>query len=67
MGIAAGAFYSAYDPYVWGNDGSNWYYYDYNGNPEAFVRRNQRLWWVGPTRVWLSIGFDFWKKDRRTK
>lgn len=65
MGIAAGAFYSAYDPYVWGNDATQWYYYDYYGDPAEFIRRNQRLWWFGPTRVWLSIGFDFWKKDRR--
>ena len=65
MGLAAGAFYSAYDPYVWGNDGTQRYYYDYNGDPSEFVRRNQRLFWAGPTRVWLSFGFDFWKKDRR--
>ena len=65
MGLAAGAFYSAYDPYVWGNDATNWYYYDYYGDPADFKRRNQRLWWGGPTRVWLSFGFDVWKKDRR--
>lgn len=65
MGLAAGAFYSAYDPYVWGNDATQWYYYDYYGDPAAFQKRNQRLWWAGPTRVWLSFGFDFWKKDRR--
>ena len=65
MGLAAGAFYSAYDPYVWGNDATNWYYYDYYGDPAEFQKRNQRLFWAGPTRVWLSFGFDFWKKDRR--
>jgi len=65
MGLAAGAFYSAYDSYVWGNDASQWYYYDYFGDPANFKKGNERLLWGGPTRVWLSFGFDFWKKDRR--
>lgn len=67
MGLALGVFYSAYDPYVWGNDATGWYYYDYGGDPEAFRKRNQRFFWAGPTRLYINIGFDFWsrKRDRR--
>lgn len=67
MGLALGAFYSGYDPYVWGNDATGWYYYDYDGDPAAFRKRNQRFFWAGPTRIYINIGFDFWsrKRDRR--
>ncbi len=66
FGLAAGFFYSGYDPYVWGNDATNWYYYDYYGDPDAFQKRNHRLFWAGPTRVYISLGFDIWKRGRRT-
>jgi hypothetical protein len=64
-GLAVGYFYARYDPYVWGNDGTGWYYYDYTGDPEAFVPRRMALHWFGPTRVYVSIGFDLTKKDRK--
>lgn len=63
-GLALGVFYSGYDPYVWGNDATGWYYYDYEGDPAAFQKRNQRLLWWGPTRIYLNIGFDFWSRKR---
>ena len=64
FGLALGVFYSGYDPYVWGNDATGWYYYDYAGDPDAFRKRNQRLLWWGPTRIYLNIGFDFSNRHR---
>ena len=61
-GIALGFFYSRYDPYVWGNDPTKRYYYDYDGLPENFVKRNHALEWVGPTRIWFSIGVDLFNR-----
>ena len=65
MGLAAGYFYSGYDPYVWGNDATGWYYYDYIGDPEQFVKRNSRLSWIGPTRVYISIGVDLFNRKKK--
>ena len=64
-GIAAGYFYSRYDPYIWGNDATGWYYYDFNGAPENFVPRNYSLEWFGPTRIWLSIGIDLFNRKSK--
>ena len=64
MGGALGAFYSWYDPYVWGNDATGRYYYDYSGAPEDFVKRSKRRLWFGPTRVYFSVGIDFYGKRR---
>ena len=64
MGGALGAFYSWYDPYVWGDDATGRYYYDYAGAPEDFVKRSKRLLWFGPTRVYFSVGIDFYGKRR---
>lgn len=61
-GIAAGFFYSRYDPYVWGNDATRRYYYDYDGAPQDFVARNHSLSWLGPLRVWLSVGIDLFNR-----
>lgn len=65
-GAAFGYFYSRYDPYEYGFDATQRYYYDYVGVPEEFVRRNHVLNWFGPTRVWISIGFELFsrKTDR---
>ena len=65
LGIAAGAFYARYDPYVYGNDATDRYYYDYVGDPAAFVPRNHRWFWAGPTRAYLSIGIDLFNRNRR--
>lgn len=65
-GLAIGCFYSRYDPYVWGNDITGWYYYDYNGNPANFIRRNYALkWFFLPTRVWFAIGVDLFNRKKR--
>ena len=37
MGLALGAFLARQDPYVWGDDASGWYYYDYSGDPATFI------------------------------
>ena len=63
-GIAVGYFYTRYDPYVYGNDATGWYYYDYYGNPTEFTPRRMALHWFGPTRVYISIGLDL---NRRVK
>ena len=65
LGIAAGAFYAQYDPYVFGNDATRRYYYDYAGDPEFFVERNHRWFWFGPTRAYISLGIDLFNRNHR--
>ena len=68
LGAAFGFFYSGFDPYVYGFDEREWYYYDYTGDPDDFSPRNKRLTWFGPTRVYISVGVDLFNrktKDRR--
>ena len=65
LGIAAGAFYSRYDPYIYGNDATRRYYYDYAGDPETFKERNHRWFWFGPTRAYVSFGIDLFNRNRR--
>ncbi len=64
MGLALGFFYSGFDPYVFGNDALGWYYYDYSGEPDSFSLRNKRLNWLGPTRVYLSVGIDLFNRKK---
>lgn len=64
-GLALGAFWSQYDPYVWGNEATGWYYYDYSGKPEDFRERSKRLLWFGPTRLYFSIGYDLLMRKKR--
>lgn len=64
FGLALGAFYSAYDPYVYGFDLSGRYYYDYNGDVDKFVRRSKRLMWLGPTRAYISLGIDLFNRKK---
>lgn len=64
-GLALGYFYSRYDPYVWGNDATGWYYYDYTGEPANFVPRRMALSWFGPTRVYVSVGLDLYRKKKK--
>ena len=61
-GIAGGYFYSRFDPYEYGFDSTQRYYYDYVGVPEEFVRRNHALNWFGPTRVWIAIGIELFSR-----
>ena len=65
MGLAAGAFYSPNDPYVYGNDATRWYYYDYTGDPSAFKPRSKRFFWAGPTRIYISVGLDLFNRKRK--
>lgn len=64
-GVALGAFLSRQDPYVWGNDASKWYYYDFYGDPDEFKERNQRFFWIGPTRIYVSVGFELFGRKKR--
>lgn len=65
LGLTAGAFFARYDPYVYGFDTTQRYYYDYAGEPDLFVERNHRLFWAGPTRVYISLGIDLFNRKRR--
>ena len=64
-GAALGVFYAQHDPYVYGNDATRRYYYDYSGDPDQFRARNQRFFWAGPTRIYLSFGIDLFNRKRR--
>lgn len=64
LGGSVGFFYSGYDPYVWGNDATGRYYYDYAGDPTQFTRRRKRLFWAGPTRVYISLGIDLFNRKK---
>jgi hypothetical protein len=64
-GLALGFLYSRYDPYVWGGDATGWYYYDYTGDPAQFVPRRMALYWTGPTRVFVSVGMDLYRKKKK--
>ena len=64
-GVALGAFLAQYDPYVYGNDATHRYYYDYTGDPAQFRKRNQRFFWAGPTRIYISLGIDLFNRKRR--
>lgn len=63
-GIDMGFLYSRLDPYTWGNDATGWYYYDYSGAPEDFVTRRKAFTWFGPTRAYISIGLDLFKRKK---
>jgi hypothetical protein len=65
FGAAVGAFYSAYDPYVYGFDLTQRYYYDYDGDVDKFTARRKRLMWVGPTRLYISLGVDLFNRRRK--
>lgn len=65
VGIAGGVFAAQYDPYVFGNDATKRYYYDYAGDPLQFRERNHRLLWFGPTRAYISLGVDLFNRKRR--
>lgn len=64
-GLAIGWLHALYDPYVWGDDTTHRYYYDYAGLPENFKERNHALDWFGPTRAWLAIGIDLFTRKVR--
>ena len=66
-GLALGVFYSRFDSYTWGNDATGWYYYDYLGDPDEFQPRLQRWLWLGPTRLYLSVGIDLFNRNQCCK
>ena len=64
MGLDVGYFYSRNDPYVWGDDATGWYYFDYTGDPAQFSPRQKGFQWFGPTRAYISIGLDLFNRRR---
>ena len=65
VGLALGVEYAPYDAFFYGGDATGWYYYDYIGDPEEFQLRNKRFFWVGPTRVYISIGVDLFNRKKK--
>lgn len=69
--VAAGAYLTLYDPYVYGNpitgtkDGD--YYYDYLGSASDFKKRNHRFTWVGPTNVGIQLTYDILYRKKSIK
>ena len=63
-GLDLGVFYSRFDPYVWGNDATGWYYYQYAGDPAKFQPRLKGFTWFGPTRAYISVGFDLFGRKK---
>ncbi|MBR6457471.1 MAG: DUF3575 domain-containing protein [Bacteroidales bacterium] len=66
-GLALGFLYARYDPYVWGDDITGWYYYDYTGDPDAFQKRRMALYWFGPTRIQVTLGINLFNRNRIRK
>ncbi len=62
MYIAAGGWYSRYDPYVYGNpitgEENGDYYYDWTGTRLEFKKRNHKFTWFGPTEIGVALTFD---------
>ena len=64
-GLALGVFWSRCDPYVYSGEATGWYYYDYTGKPADFTERSKRLLWFGPTKAYVSIGYDLFTRGRK--
>lgn len=56
--VRFGYYQTLYDPYHAGDPYKGKYYYDWEGMPEDFLRRNHRLRWFGPTGVGVTISYD---------
>lgn len=63
--LRVGYYESRYDPYHAGDPYKGKYYYDWEGMPEDFIRRNHRLRWLGPTGVGISVSYDFLYRPQR--
>lgn len=67
--LGVGAFFSWFDPYVYGNpvtgdiDGD--YYYNYLGSASDFKRRNHFLQWYGPTNLGIQLTYDIIYRKRK--
>lgn len=62
LSASFGAFYTRYDPYVYGNPFSGTedglYYYEYYGNTSEFKERNHQFGWLGPTNAGIHLTYD---------
>ena len=65
LGMTLGVFYTKYDPYIYGYDGTGWYYYDYSGSASSFHKRSHGWLWAGPTRVYFSIGYNIFNRANK--
>lgn len=64
-----GCFLTRYDPYVYGNpvthQENGYYYYDYTGKASDFKRRNQQLFWIGPTNAGIHLTYDILYRKKK--
>ena len=71
LSIALGAYFSLYDPYVYGNpvtgveDGK--YYYNYLGNASSFRKRNHLFTWLGPTNIGIQLSYNIIHRERKIR
>ena len=71
--VEFGAFYTRYDPYVYGNpitgditgDNNKDYYYDFIGNASQFKKRNHQFFWLGPTNAGIHLTYDIIYRKRK--
>lgn len=58
--LQVGYIRSKYDTYTYGCDveSTDKYYYDYDGNPSLFSKRQHRHNWLGPTRIGITLSYD---------
>ena len=56
--VKVGYYQSLYDPYHASDPYNGKYYYDWEGMPEDFTKRNYRLRWFGPTGAGVTISYD---------
>ena len=71
--VEFGAFYTRYDPYVYGNpitgditgDNNKDYYYDFMGNASQFKKRNHQFFWLGPTNAGIHLTYDIIYRKRK--
>ena len=71
VSASLGMFITLYDPYVFGNPISgvedDLYYYDYQGNPDEFKKRNHQFTWFGPTNAGIHIAYDLFYRKKQQK
>jgi len=69
--LQAGYVHTQYDPYVYGSphngveDGK--YYYDWLYDADLFKERQYRHYWMGPTRVGITLSYDILHYSNKTK
>lgn len=62
LGAQFGAFFTKYDPFVYGcpveHIENGKYYYKWTGKKADFRKRQYNFTWLGPTRISISLSYD---------